>query len=142
MDDTRHTARDDGLGLFGRGDFIGMHPRILLTDGDQFAQIRVQTGAFAGIAEGLFVQVRGAGRNNNTGKFLLFDILLDEFLAQAGAHEFVITCDYHALLLKFVTRPCANLSHVHNTCNVGTTMANVYSDLFSLFHTFHSLVIS
>ena len=68
VDDPLDTARDDRLGFFGGGDFIGVHPGDLLADGDQLAQVGVQIGFLAGGAEGLFVQVRRTSGHDHAGQ--------------------------------------------------------------------------
>ena len=47
---------------------IGMHPGNLLADRDQLAQVGVQTSPLAGSAEGVLVQVRGAGCHHHPGQ--------------------------------------------------------------------------
>ena len=144
VDDTRHTTRDDGLGLLGGGNFVSMHPRVLLPDGDQFAQVRVQTGALAGGAEGGFVQVWGAGSHDHTGQFLLFDILLDQFLAQAGAHELVVAGNNDTFVSQIISGPLADLGDVDHTGDIGAAVANINANAFLGFLLFgaHSLASS
>ena len=67
-------------------------------------------GILARGAEGLLVQVRRAGRHDHAVQTLLLDIGLDQFLAQAGAHELVVTRDDDAVFGQLFAGPLATSS--------------------------------
>ena len=90
------------------------------------------------------MQVRGAGCHDHAGQFLLLDVLLDQFLSQAGAHEFIITRDNHALVNQVFSGPFTDLSHIDHAGNIAATVADVHTNAFLgfLFFAAHSVASS
>ena len=89
LDPLDHHADDfdrlDG-GLFP----VLVDPGAVFADVGHLAQEGVQPGRFDGLAEGLFVHARRAGRNDDVGELLLLDGFLEQVLARVGAHVFVV----------------------------------------------------
>ncbi len=90
------------------------------------------------------MQVGRAGCHDHAGQSLFLDILLDQFLAQAGAHELVIARDHHAFVSQVFAGPLADFADVDHAGDIGAAVADVYADAFRWFLLFgaHSLASS
>ncbi len=128
MQNALDATGDDRLRLLGRGDFVGVHPRVLLADRDQLAQIGVQSRALAGIAEGLFVQMRRAGGDYHARQLQFLDVLLDHVLTGAGTHELIVAGDDYAARLQMLSRPLSDLLHIHHTSDIAAAVTDVDAD--------------
>ena len=70
---------------------IGMHPGVVLADVDHLEVEGVEAALFDGVAEGVFVQQRRAGGDDDPIQTMFADVLLDEFLAGIRAHVLVVS---------------------------------------------------
>ena len=77
------------LGLFRGDGLVVMDPRDLLADGSQLAKIWIQPGVLRRGPESFFVQMGGTSRDHDPCQAKFLDILFDQLLPQAGAHELV-----------------------------------------------------
>ena len=118
-------ALDQGLGLVGRRGLVVGGPGVVLPDVGHLEEIRVQSRVLAGSAEGLLVHQGGTGRHHDAVQVLFLDIVLDQVLAQAGAHKLVIPGHDHAFLLA---RPARDLLHIHRACDIRAAVADVNAD--------------
>jgi hypothetical protein len=138
VDHSLDAPGDNRFGFCGRGLLIGVYPGNLLAYGYQFTKIRVEAGPGGSSSEGCLVQVWRAGCNNDPRQTQLFDIVFDELLAQAGAHEFVIARKDYTPVLELIRGPPGHIFDIHNTCNIRTTMTNIDSNFF--IHNIFSLM--
>ena len=104
--------RHQGLGLRGAGRLVRGDPRDVLADVGHLQQVGVQAGVLAGAAEGLFVQVRRAGRHDHAGQPFLLDVILDQLLAERRAHELVVARDGNVLEFLPAQRATSSTSTV------------------------------
>ena len=92
---------------------------------------------FGGGAEGVLVQERGAGCHHHPVQFVLFDVLLDQFLARIRAHVLVVARQDHPRQRPHIL---GHIGAVHHARNVVSAMADVKADpdtvvaLACLFH--------
>ena len=126
--DAQDATGHHGLGLGGGGLLIGVDPGDLLADGDQLAQVRVETRSLARAAERLLVHVRRTGRDDDTGQAQLADVFLDQLLPKAGAHELVVAGHHDALGAELLCRPVAHRLDVHDAGDVRAAVADVDAD--------------
>ena len=80
----------EGFGLAGGVLFAEGDPGVVLPDVHHVAVERVESGPFGGGAEGVLVEERGAGGDDDPVEAVFLDILADEILAGIGAHVAVI----------------------------------------------------
>ena len=126
--DAEDTAGDDRLGLGGRGVMVGVDPRDLLADRHQLAQVGVEPGPFAGAAEGLLVHVRRAGRHHDAVEAELADVVLDQLLAEARAHERVVAGDDDALGAELLGGVVTDRGDIDHAGDVRAAVADVHAD--------------
>ena len=87
------------------------------------------------------MQVRGTGSHNHAGQLLLLDILLDQFLAEAGAHELVVACNHDAFMRQVIAGPLADLAYIDHSGDIGAAVTDIHTNAFLGFLLFgaHSL---
>src|SRR3990170_2110046 len=103
--------------------FVGGDPRNLLAQADHVAQVRVHAGIGAGLAEGLLMQMRRAGPDDDAREALLLDVLFDQLLSERGAHELVVAGDGDAV--QVVLRPMGEALDVDRAGDVAAAVADV-----------------
>ena len=113
------------LGLGRSLGVVGVHPRVVLADVDHLEIERVQPSGGHGVAEGVLVQLRRAGRNNDAVKPVLADVLPDQFLAGIGAHVFVIAREDDPGKFADIFR---DRRTVHDATDVVAAVADVKAD--------------
>ena len=126
--DPQDAAGDDRLGLGRGGDLVGVDPRDLLADRHELAQVGVEAGALAGAAERLLVHVRRAGRDDDAVEPQLLDVLLDQLLAEARAHERVVAGHDDPVRPEPLGRPVADGRDVDGPGDVRAAVADVDAD--------------
>ena len=121
----RH-ARDggarQGLGLLGGLRAVGVHPRVVLADVDHVEEERVQSAGLGGAPEGVLVQQRRAGGNDDAVELELADVLLNQLLARVRAHVLVVARKDHARQFLDIFR---DLGAVHHRRDVMAAVADV-----------------
>ncbi len=123
------------LGFLGGFLAVGVHPRVVLADVDHVEEERVQPAGLGGAPEGVLVQERRTGGNDDAVELELADVLLDELLARVRAHVLVVAGKGHARQLLDVFR---DLGAIHHRRNIVAAMADVETDanltISLLFH--------
>src|SRR5512141_1325813 len=99
----------------------------MLSDGHQLAQVRVEPRPRARAAEGLLVHVRRAGGHHHSFQAQLADVVLDHVLAQARAHERVVSTDHDALLGELLAGVVAHIGDIDRAGDVAAAVADVYA---------------
>jgi len=102
-----------------------MHPGAVFPDVGHFKQVRVKTGFLAGVAEGGFVETRGARRHHHPIQLMLYNILLQEGLPGVGAHIAIIFCYHHAGKGGGIFR---HRFTVHGACDIEPAVADIHAD--------------
>ena len=111
--------------LFGGGLAVRVHPGVLLPDVDHGHVVRVEPAVGRGDAEGVLMQVRGAGGNDDAVEVVLLDVVADQVLAGVGAHVLVVAGDDHVDQAGGVL---GDFLAVHDSGDVGAAVADVDAD--------------
>jgi hypothetical protein len=102
----------------------------MLTDIGHFKKERIQAAAFARCSEGLLMHMWGARGTDNPRQSFFFDVLLDQFLPQTGAHEFVVASDFD---IGLFASPASDFFYIHDFRNIRAAMTDVHADPLFVF---------
>jgi hypothetical protein len=97
----------------------------VLPDIGHLEQIGIQPGLRARLPESGLVHQGRARRHYHPVQVVLVDVVLDQRLPRVGAHVDVVPGDRHILQAG---GKVSNCGYIHRGSDIGTTVANVYSN--------------